>query len=142
MTINRGSERRPTAGCSFQNPLQDAEGVRVVARLMLKTHVFRRSTEVNPLRPTPQRRSLGGTMWRFHLGESCIQCCSFSTDLEGRANFWSPFASGRLKLVLALLANNGSVVRDERLILFISLAICCIASITVISLYNTLLRMR
>ena len=138
MTINRGSERRPTAKCSSQSPLQDAEGIRVVARQMLRTHVFRRSTEVNPLRSTRQRRSLGGTMWRFHLGGSYIQCCSFSTDPEGRANFWSPSASGRLKLVLALPVNNGSVIHNERLILFISLAICCMASIVVVSLYNTL----
>ena len=44
-------------------------------------------------------------MRRFHLDVSCIQCCNFSTDLEGRARLWSLFASGRLQLVLAL--DNG-----------------------------------
>jgi hypothetical protein len=142
MTINGGRETRPTAKCSFQNPLRDAEAIRVVPRLMLRTHVFRGSTEGNPLRSTHQRRTLGRTMWRFHLDGFCIRCCSFSTDLEGRASFWSLFASGRLQPVLAPPIDNGSRIHNERLILFISLAICCIVSIVVVSSYNTHLRTR
>ena len=142
MTINGSSETRHTAKCSFQNPLRDAEGIRVVARLMLRTHVFHGSTEASPSRSTHRRRSLGRTTWRFHLDGFRIQCCSFSTDLEGRANFWSPFASGRLQLVLAPPVDNGSIIYNERLILFISLAICCIASIVVVSSCNTHSRTR
>ena len=33
----------------------------------------------------------------FHLDGFYIQCYSFSMDLEGRANFWSPFVVGRLQ---------------------------------------------
>ena len=142
MTTSGGNETRPTAKCSFQNPLQDAEGIRVVVRSILRTHVFRGSIEVSPLRSTPQRRSLGRTMWRYHPDGSCIQCCNFSTDLEGRSSFWSPFASGLLQFVLVPLVDNGIIIHNERLILLISLAICCIASIVVVSLYSTLLRTR
>jgi hypothetical protein len=140
MTINGGRETRPTAKCFFRNPLRDAEAIRVVPRLMSRTHVFRGSTEGNPLRSTYQRRTLGRTMWRFHLDGSCIRCCSFSTDLEGRASFWSLFASGRLQPVLVPPIDDGSIIHNERLILFISLAICCIVSIAVISSYNPPLR--
>ncbi len=107
MTINGSNETRPTAKYSFQNPLHGAEGIRVVAKLMLRTHAFHGSTEGNPLRSTQQRRSFGRTMWRFHLDGFYIQCCSFSTDLEGTANFWSPFASGHLQPVLAPPVDNG-----------------------------------
>ena len=142
MTTSGGNETRHTAKCSCQNPLQNAEGIRVVVKLILRTHVFRGSTEVSPLRSTPQRRSLGRTMWWYHPDGSCIQYCNFSTDLEGRANFWTPFAFGRLQFLLAPLVENGITIQDERLILLISLAICCISSITVVSSYDTLLRTR
>ena len=142
MTINRADERRHTAKCSFQNPLQDAEEIKVGTRLMLRTHVFRGSTEENPLCSTPQRRALGRTIWQYHFDGSCTPCCNFSTDLEGRANFWTPFAFGRLQFLLAPLVDNGITIQDERLILLISLAICCISSITVVSSYDTLLRTR
>jgi hypothetical protein len=141
MTLHGGSETGLTVKCFFQNPLQDAEGIRVVTKLMLRTHVFHGSTKANPLRPTHRRRSLGRTMWRFHLDGSCIQCCNFSTDLEGRARILSPFASGRLQVVLAPSVDNGSIIHNERLILFTSLAICCIISIIVVSSRDSDLKM-
>ena len=48
-------------------------------------------------------------MWRFHLDGSRIQCCSSSTDLEVKAIFWSTFAAGHLRLVLARLVDNGGI---------------------------------
>ena len=100
MTIHGGSEARLTVKCSFQNPLRDAEGIRVVTKQILGTHAFHESIKANPLCPTHRRCSLERTMWRFHLDGFCIQCCNFSTDLEGRARTWSPFASGHLQLQL------------------------------------------
>ena len=99
MIINEGGETQPTAKCSFQNPLRDAEGMRIIERLELRTYVFHRSTKGNLSRTTQRRYSLGRTMQRFHLDGFGIRCCSFSTDLEGRANFWSPSATGPLQIV-------------------------------------------
>jgi hypothetical protein len=81
-------------------------------------------------------------MHRFHLDGICIRGCNFSTDLEGKANFWSLFASGHLQSVLAPEVDNGSIIRNERLILFISPAICCIASDIMVSSCNVLSRIR
>src|ERR1700677_2817616 len=69
---------------------------------ILRTHVFHGSTEATPSRSTHRRRSHRRTTSRFHLDEFCILCCSFSTDQEGKANFWRLFASGRLQPVLVL----------------------------------------
>jgi hypothetical protein len=104
---------------------------------ILRTHVFRGSTEAIPSHSTHRRRSLQRTRRRFHLDGFCIQCCSFSTDLVGKANFWSPFAFGRLRYV-SVPVDNGSITYNKRLILFISLAICCIASFVEVSSCTTL----
>ena len=101
MAKNGSSETKPTAKCSFQTPLRDAKEIRDILGLMLSTYVFHESIEASSSRSTHRRHSLGRTTRQFHLDGTCIQCCNFSTDLEGKANFWSLFASGRLQPVLA-----------------------------------------
>ena len=144
MTMDGDSKRRLTAKCSFQNPLQGAERIRLVTKLTLRAHVFHGSTEVNPWCSTHRIHSLGRTTLQFHLDGFCIQCCSFLTDPGGKANFLNLYAFGPLQVepVSAPPVDNGSIIHNERLILFISLAICCIASIAVVSSYNILLRTR
>ena len=56
-------------------------------------------------------------------------------DLEGRANFWNPFAAGPLQLVLTRRSTM-DINLYKRLILLISLAICCIVSISVLRQRN------
>ena len=139
MTTNGSSETRPTAKCSFLHPLDCTQKELGLSQgQVLRTHVSRGSTEASPSRSTHRRPSLQRTTSRFRLDAFCIQYYSFSTDLEGKANFWSLFASGRLYLVLTLSVDNRSITYNERLILFISLAICCITSIIVVSSCTTL----
>jgi hypothetical protein len=72
-------------------------------------------------------------MSQFHLYGFRNRCCSFSTDQEDRANFWSPFAAGHLPLVLARRVDNWVSMDDERLIVSILLAISRIVSTVVVN---------
>lgn len=79
-------------------------------------------------------------MWQFHLDGIAVQCCSFSMDLEVRANFWNPFAAGPLQPRVSATGQQRILFHNIRLILLISLAICCIVSISSCSANATLNR--
>ena len=130
------SEIPHTSKYFFLSPLYVGKGVRNVGKLMSKTHVFHRSTTKNLFRSTYERGFLVRTTWQCHLDGFHTQSCSLATDLEGGANCATFLAVGHLQLTLVLPAHVAENNNNERLILFISLAICCIVSCALVSLFN------